>query len=198
MSLNTTYFEPKKIYEPLPIPIDPGYIPPSPPTPPSPDPGSVPVITPPSFSGNLSIQLYNNASDNDTLEKNITAVGSAFNVVIKDRINLLDFEIPFNSTSINGINYAYIMGRYYYCTPVLDKGNITALRFKVDALMSWKDQIRNLSAIVDRTGSSFNTYLTDPDLKVTAYNNIHRIESTGGFGSTLYYYLLTVGGSGGV
>lgn len=198
MSLNTTYFEPKKKYEPLPVPVDPGYIPPSPPTPPSPDPGSVPVITPPSFSGNLSIQLYNNASDNDTLDKNITAVGSAFNVVIKDRINLLDFEIPFNSTSISGINYAYIMGRYYYCTPVLDKGNITALRFKVDALMSWKDQIRGLSAIVDRTGSSFNTYLTDPDLKVTAYNNIHRIESTGGFGSTLYYYLLTVGGSGGV
>lgn len=198
MSLNKTYFEPKKKYEPLPVPTDPGYVPPSPPTPPSPDPGSVPVISPPSFSGSTSIQFYINSSDEDTLDKNITASGSAVNVVIKDRIDLLDFEIPFDSTSITGINYASMLGRYYFCKPVLDKGNITGLHFTVDALMTYKDQIRNLSAIVDRTGSNFNTYLTDPEVRVTAYNNIHRVESSSGFGSTLYYYLLTVGGSGGI
>ena len=197
MALNTTYFEPKKVYEPLPVPEAPGYVPPVVPTPPSPDPGSVPSITPPTFSGSVSIQFYINSSDDDALNKNITASGDAVSVVIKDKINLLDFEIPFNDTSLSGVNYAQMMDRYYYCVPILDKGNLTGIHFKVDALMSHKNTIRGLSAIIDRTGSNYNTYLPDSQIKVTAYNNIYRLESTSGFSQSLNYYLLTIGDKGG-
>lgn len=195
MALNTTYFEPKKIYEPLPVPTDPGYVPPSPPTPPSPDPGSVPSITPPSFSGSISVQFYINSSDDDTLDKNITASGDSKTVVIKDKVNIDEFEIPFNDTSISGVNYAQVGNKYYFCTPILDKGNLTGIHFKVDALMTHKDAIKSLSAIVDRTGSNFNTYLSDPEMKITSYNNIHRLEASSGFSQTLKYYLLTIGGA---
>ena len=196
MALNTTYFEPKKVYEPLPVPVSPGYVPPVVPTPPSPDPGSVPSITPPTFSGNVSIQFYVNNSDDDTLDKNLTAVGSAVSVTIKDRVNLLDFEIPFNDASLAGVNYAYMEGRYYYCVPILDRGNITGIHFKVDALMSHKAAIRQLSGIVDRTGSNFNTYLPDEKMKITAYTTTHTIKATGGFSQAQKYYLLTIGDKG--
>ena len=196
MSLNNTYFESNKIYEPLPIPENPSYVPPSPPTPPTPGSGSVPDIPRPAYSGVVSCQFYINNSDDDVLDKNITASGTSINIAIKDEINLLDFIIPFDDTTIDDINYAQIMNRYYYCEPILDAGNITKLHFKVDALMSWKDQIRNISAIVDRTGSNYNTYLPDNEVKITAYNNIHRLESTAGFSQSLNYYLLAIGDSG--
>lgn len=196
MSLNTTYFEPKKLYEQPPIPDTPSYVPPVVPEPPSPDPGSVPVINPPTFSGTVTVQFYINNSDDDTLDKNITASGTAKTVTIKDDTDILDFTIPFNDTSIIGVNYAQMLGRYYFCEPILNKGQLTSLHFKVDALMSWKDHIKNLSAIIDRTGSNYNTYLPDSEVKITSYNNIHRLESTSGFSQALNYYLLTVGDSG--
>lgn len=193
MTLNNTYFETKKVYEPLPIPEQPGYVPPVVPIPDTPDPGSVPSITPPVFSGNVSIQFYVCSSDDDVLEKNITASGSAVNVVIKDSTRIDDFTIPFNDSSLIGVNYAQTMGKYYFCTPILDKGNLTAIHFSVDALMTHKDAIKGLYAIVDRTGNQFNTYLNDSDMKITSYTNIHRIESTSGLSQNLNYYLLTVG-----
>lgn len=196
MALNTTYFEPKKVYEPLPVPETPGYVPPVVPTPPSPDPGSVPSITPPVLTGTVSVQFYVNSSDDDTMDKNLTAVGSEKSVVIKDKVNLLDFEIPFNDTSISGVNYAKVKDRYYYCVPVLDHGNLTGIHFKVDALMSHKDKIRRLNAIVDRTGSNFNTYLPDSNMKITAYTTTHTIQSTAGFSQEQKYYLLTIGDKG--
>ena len=196
MALNNTYFETHGRDVSVPIPETPGYTPPTPPTPPSPDPGSTPSIPRPTFSGTVSVQFYINSSDDDALNKNITASGSAKSVTIKDEINLLDFVIPFNDTSLLGINYAQMLNRYYFCEPILNAGQLTGIHFKVDALMSWRDGIVNLSAIVDRTGSNYNTYLPDSEVKITSYNNIHRLESTAGFSQTLNYYLLTVGDSG--
>ena len=195
MALNNTYFESNKVYEPLPIPETPGYVPPTPPTPPTPGGGSTPVIPRPSFSGSVSIQFYINSSDDDALNKNITASGTARSVTIKEETDILDFVIPFNDTGLTDVNYASMMGRYYFCTPILNAGQLTGIHFKVDPLMSWKDQISGLSAIIDRTGSNFNTYLPDSEVKITAYNNIHRLEASGGFSQELKYYLLTVGGA---
>ena len=133
MALNNTYFETKKVYEPLPIPEQPGYVPPVVPTPDTPDPGSVPSITPPTFSGSISVQFYICSSDDDVLDKDITAKGSAKTVVIKEATRLDDFTIPFNDTSIIGANYAQVGSRYYFCTPIMDKGNLTGMHFAVDA-----------------------------------------------------------------
>lgn len=196
MALNNTYFETHGRDVSVPIPETPGYTPPSPPTPPTPDPGSTPSIPRPTFSGSVSVQFYISSSDDDTLNKNITASGSAKSVTIKDEINLLDFVIPFNDTSLIGVNYAQVLNRYYFCEPILNAGQLTGIHFKVDPLMSWKEQIGNLNAIVDRTGSNYNTYLPDSEVKITSYNNIHRLESTAGFSQALNYYLLTVGDSG--
>lgn len=193
MALNNTYFETKGRDVTIPIPDTPGYTPPSPPTPPTPGSGSTPVIPRPTFSGDVSIQFYINNSDDDTLDKNITASGTAVNVTIKDRIDLLDFYIPFTSDSYKDINYAYMLGRYYFCTPVIDAGNITGLHFTVDVLMTYNSQIKGLSAIVDRTGSQYNTYLQDSEVKITAYNNVHTLEATSGFSQNLKYYLLAIG-----
>lgn len=197
MALNNTYFESNKVYEPMPIPETPGYVPPAVPTPDTPDPGSTPAIPRPTFSGSVSIQFYINNSDDDTLNKNITASGTAKSVTIKDNCDLLHFEIPFNDTSLIGVNYASVNGRYYYCHPIMEAGQLTGIRFDNDALMNNKDAIRSLSAIVDRTGTNFNTYLSDPKMAITAYTTMHTLAATSGFSQSLNYYLLTIGDKGG-
>lgn len=198
MALNNTYFESNKVYEPLPIPESPGYVPPSPPEPPTPGSGSTPVIPRPTFTGNVSVQFYINHSDDDTLDKNITAYGSGKSVTIKEACDILHFMIPFNDTSLIGVNYAEVNGRYYYCHPVMDAGQLTGIRFDNDALMNNRSAIRALSAIVDRTGANFNTYLSDPKMAITAYTTMHTLEATSGFSQSLNYYLLTIGDKGGV
>ena len=192
MALNTTYFEPKRIYEPLPVPVTPGYVPPVVPTPPSPDPGSVPDVPRPTFSGTVTINLYKNNSDPDTLDKNITS-DSSKTVLIKDQVDILHFQIPFNDTGIDDVNYAEMNGRYYYVHPILDKSGMTWLKFDVDPLMSWRSEIKGLSGIAERTGNNFNSYLEDNEMKITAYTNVHTLEASGGFSQSLNYYLLTIG-----
>lgn len=194
MSLNKTYFETKgkTIYPP--IPDVPPYVPPDVPTPVTPDPGSVPSIPRPTFTGSVTIELYYNQSDPDTLFKTITTKGNK-TVLIKDEVDLLHFRIPFNDTGLTDVNYAYMMYRYYYVHPVLDNAGMTWLQFDVDALMSWAEYIKNLYGIVERTGSSFNSYLNDPEMMITAYTTQNTIEATGGFSQSLNYYLLTIGGT---
>ena len=194
MALNNTYFETKgkTIYPP--IPDTPPYDPPVVPTPATPDPGSVPSIPRPTFSGSVTIELYHNLSDPDTLYKEIN-LRTTKTVLIKDEVDLLHFRIPFNDTGITNVNYAYMMYRYYYVHPILDNAGITWLQFDVDALMTWNEYIRNLSGIVERTGSSFNSYLNDPEMMITAYTTQNTIEATSGFSQSLNYYLLTIGGT---
>ena len=193
MALNKTYFETHGRDVSVPIPDTPGYTPPTPPTPPTPGSGSTPVIPRPTFTGEVSIQFYICSSDDDVLDKNITASGSAKNVTIKDEISLLDFTIPFTDPDLISVNYASMLNRYYYCEPIINAGQLTGIHFKVDALMSWNSSIKSINAIVDRTGSQFNTYLPDSEVKITSYNNIHRLESSAGLSQSLNYYLLAIG-----
>ena len=190
MSLNNTYFETKKVYEPLPIPSDPGYVPPVVPTPDRPDPGSTPVIPRPSHSYDTTIILYNNSSDNNVLDKNITSVGS-YNISVKDNMDIIRPEIIINGDV--QCNYMYMLNRYYYCSCEAMPGGLTKIKGKSDPLMSFKDAIRSQSAIIDKSASNTNTYIQDPDRKITAYRTTHAIKFSGSFGSALNYYLLTIG-----
>ena len=196
MSLNNTYFETKGRDITNPIPEQPSYIPPIVPTPPTPGSGSTPVIPRPTYSGNISVVLYNNASDDDTLDKNITQVDSIL-CTIKEEVDILHFRIPLNRILTN-VNYAAVDGRYYFCKIIKDAGNITWLQFDIDPLMSFKDQIKGLSGIIERTGNNYNTYLNDPEVKITSWNNVYCKQSSQGFSNTNHYYLLTIGDKGGV
>lgn len=194
MALNNTYFESKGRDVSVPIPDTPGYTPPSPPTPPTPGSGSVPVIPRPTFSGSTSISFYNNSSDNNVLNKSISSTTSA-TVVFKEDVDLIEPVIILqNNSNVQNSNYMQMLGRYYYITSIeCLPGNLIKVRAKVDALMSYKDQIRSNSAIITRNANNVNTYIPDNKMKITAYTTVNTIKSTAGFSSSLKYYLLAIG-----
>lgn len=194
MALNNTYFESKGRDVSVPIPDTPGYTPPSPPTPPSPDPGSVPSIPRPTFTGSTSVSFYNNSSDNNVLNKSISSTTSK-TVVFKEDVDLIEPVIILqNDSNVQNSNYMQMLGRYYYITSIeCMPGNLLKVKAKVDVLMSYKDQIRSNSAIITRNANNVNTYISDNKMKITAYTTVNTIKATSGFSSSLNYYLLAVG-----
>lgn len=194
MALNNTYFESKGRDVSVPIPDTPGYTPPSPPTPPSPDPGSVPSIPRPTFTGSTSVSFYNNSSDNNVLNKSISSTTSK-TVVFKEDVDLIEPVIILqNDSNVQNSNYMQMLGRYYYITSIeCMPGNLLKVKAKVDVLMSYKDQIRSNSAIITRNASTVNTYIPDNKMKITSYTTVNTIKATSGFSNSLNYYLLAVG-----
>ena len=192
MSLNNTYFETKGRDITNPIPETPSYVPPVVPTPTQPTPGTTPVIPRPTHTGTITVTFYDNASDNNVLNKSLTQL-SEKTISVKGDMNLIRPEFVINGTI--DCNYMHMLGRYYYITCTAMSGEITKISGKSDPLMSFKSQIKNQTAIIDRNSSNYNTYLPDPERKITAYKTSHALKFSGSFSKTLYHYLLTTGNS---
>lgn len=194
MALRNTYFESNKVYEPLPIPESPGYVPPSPPVPPTPGSGSTPVIPRPTYSGSVTITFYNNSSDNNEVNKSISQTDEK-TVIFKEDVDLIEPSIVINTDSdILGSNYMYMLGRYYFIKNVdAMPGNLMRINAQVDPLMTYAAAIKSNQAILTRNSNQTNTYIPDGKMKITAYTTVNTIKSTAGFSNTLKYYLLAVG-----
>lgn len=197
MSLNRTYFETKGRDISTPIPDTPSYVPPSPPTPPSPDPGNVPSITPPSFTGSTSIELYVNSSERNRVDKALTSVYTG-SVVLKDNVDILNPEIKEFTTNANlpDCNYMKLGDRYYYAhVQMLPGGNRYKIVGETDPLMTFKDEIRNQTGLIRRNQNFYNRYLNDERVKLNAYEQVKTLMFPSGFSKTMQYYLVTIGGA---
>lgn len=196
MALRNTYFESNKVYEPLPIPEQPGYVPPVVPVPPEPSPGSEPDIPRPVLTGNVECILYINSSENNKVDKELDDVAT-FTLLLKDSVDIFNPEIIINSsTDLTTVNYMKLGDRYYYAhVELLPSGSLYRIKGECDALMSFKDQIRQQTAIIGRNQNSYNRYLQDNRIKLNSYEQVKTLPFSGGFSKTLYYYLITIGGA---
>lgn len=193
MALNNTYFESNKIYEPLPIPEEPGYTPPVVPTPDTPGAGSVPTNNPPSLTSTITCVLYKNADEPNKVTKTITDATSV-DLAVKD---VLDIQHPL--FTLNGdyssYNYMYLKDKYYYVDCTLLPGNLTEIKGKVDVLMTYDSQIRAHTAVIERNANIYNKYLNDTSFKTYAYKNTRTLMFPTGFSKTLDWILITIGGA---
>ena len=153
MALNNTYFESNGRDVTTPIPVDPPYVPPVVPTPPTPDPGSVPVVPVPTFSGNVSCTLYINQCDPEMINKDdyLSEVYDT-TITIKDVCSMIDPVIILDSdTVLLSCNYMKLGAFYYYITvEALPGGSRYRIVGKRDPLTSFKNDILMLNCIVDK------------------------------------------------
>lgn len=113
------------------------------------------------------IVLYTNNSAANVVDKNISEVVTLTGVLrngssITDPV--ISVEISGDSFPTNGVNYLYIalFGRYYYVTNIISVNNtLWEIHCHVDVLMSFKDGIRNQTAIVARQEIEYNLMLDD-------------------------------------
>jgi hypothetical protein len=114
----------------------------------------------------VTVTTYVNASDYNTLDKDITAVDSSVTVICKDDTDILHPTLIFSENMDMDFNYLYIteLGRYYFVRSKSLAQQRYYVNCEVDVLMSYNAQIKDLSVIADRSSSTFNLYQTDEEI----------------------------------
>lgn len=153
----------------------------------------------------MTIDLCNNLSENNIINKTIEVLDSDISCVVKGNISI---EAPvliltYDSDMIDAANYVKIseFNRSYYISDIINlTGGRYEIRCKVDVLESFKDQILTLPVIIDKQqGTTLsNVYLDDGSfiLENKEFNTVINFPS--GFNDAGEYILITAGGGGGI
>lgn len=145
----------------------------------------------------LQNKINKSLGESVTLQGNIDISSEVMNPIIRvSRSDDVDFTfIKYNYLCINSGSTATDFGnrpRYYFITDIksIAKG-IFLVYTKLDVLMTYKDEILNSTADIERSSSNYNLYLNDDFYQAYAYPRIGCKQFPSGF-SNNYNYLLTV------
>ena len=148
----------------------------------------------------MTIQLYKNFSEANVVDKNLshltTLIGN-----LREGTSVLSPSIRLETDeTIQNVNYIYIeeFSRFYFVGDIVCvRNNIWDLTCHVDVLSTYKNQLRELGAIIARQEFSYNLYLEDDKMLTTsrrvyttrAFPN--RVSAAGAGGSS---FILTCAG----
>lgn len=151
----------------------------------------------------FDINLYQSSAEVNRVDKTdyLTGVGT-LSGALREECSIIAPSITFKQTSVPTFNYVYIaaFGRYYFVTGITSVSkDIWRMSLSCDVLMTWKDDIRALTAIIARQENSFNPLLFDSELPAQANQNITVTQfPAGGFNTAdaiEYPFVLTVVGA---
>lgn len=150
----------------------------------------------------MEVILYYTNADNSSLTKDLQLISTLQNVHPVDALNVAHPVFKIGSPSMESLlraNYAYVpdLHRYYFISPpTLGNNNINYVQFDVDPLMSFKEYLLKLPAVIDKTQDSdfYNLDYNDGSfvnqegrfLEITKFSN--------GFDETATNILIVAGG----
>lgn len=146
----------------------------------------------------MVIDLYINSSENNRVSK---VISGKFEMsgTLRGETNVVNPEILIEHTNPTGYNYAYIpeFNRYYFINEFTAVRNgLWRVRLAVDVLETYKTQIKQMSAIIDKQQNKGNSnlYLNDGSYVIDSrsYNTI--LNFSGGFNDGGEFILITAGG----
>lgn len=150
----------------------------------------------------MNVKLCMNMSENNIINKTITEVDTA-SCVVKGPISVeTPVLIVTYDADLQDINYLKIpeFNRNYFITDVINlTGGRYEIRAKSDVLESFKSDILNLTAIINKQqNSNINMYIDDGSYVTEnkEFNTV--INFPYGFNDTGEYILITAGGGGGI
>lgn len=144
----------------------------------------------------MFINLYNNTSPPNYVNKSITEVIS-LEGTLREPTSIIDPVVIVERINPTGFNYVHIpaFNRYYFVTGISsESNNLVAIAMHVDVLMTYKEQIANMSAIIKRQESQYNLYLDDGIFK--AYQNTKHKIIKFPYGFNNFSYVLALAGNG--
>lgn len=150
----------------------------------------------------MNVKLCMNMSENNIINKTITEVDTA-SCVVKGPISVeTPVLIVTYDADLQDINYLKIpeFNRNYFITDVINlTGGRYEIRAKSDVLESFKSDILNLTAIINKQqNSNINMYIDDGSYVTEnkEFNTV--INFPYGFNDSGEYILITAGGGGGI
>ena len=148
----------------------------------------------------MNIKLCSSASEVVAINKDISIIDDV-SATIKGALSVENpvLILQYKSDIQANVNYVYIpeYNRYYFVTDIINlTGGRYELHCKVDVLMSFKDNILNLSCIVDKQSSkdNANMYLDDGSFVVQSKEFVDTINFPNGFNDNGDFILITAGG----
>lgn len=144
----------------------------------------------------MDIVLYQNNSDDDTINKSLTLV-STLQGSLKEPCNLETPEITIENNGVLGANYCYIenFGRYYFINnQTIISNNRVKLDLSVDVLESFKSGILSLETIIDNSSTKNDNYLASDIWVNKIKSKTDIINFTSGFNQDGTFILITAGG----
>lgn len=145
----------------------------------------------------MRVKFYYNQSDDRTINK-ILIPGDEYEGVPRDEISIMQPIVRFDRAEVLRYNYAYIseFQRYYSISDKTSyREGIWDIAFSVDVLMSFRNDIINLVAVVDKQSDRVigNEYIDDYSLVTEnkMFKNIYNFPN--GFNDEGEYILITAG-----
>lgn len=144
----------------------------------------------------MFINLYNNTSPPNYVNKSITEVIS-LEGTLREPTSIIDPVVIVERNTPMGFNYVHIpaFNRYYFVTGISsESNNLVAIAMHVDVLMTYREQIANMNAIIKRQENQYNLYLDDGIFK--AYQNTKHKIIKFPYGFNNFSYILALAGNG--
>lgn len=149
----------------------------------------------------MEVTLYKNSSENNVIGKSLAQIKSV-ECNLKNDVSVINPTLILAYTeNILGSNYCFIpkFNRYYFIdeiTPIT--GDRCIVKCRVDVLESFKDDIKSLTVILDKSQSIYksNKYLDDGSFVVENkdFNTIYNFPN--GFNEEGTFILICAGGGG--
>lgn len=89
-------------------------------------------------------------------------------------------------------NYVFWGDRKYWCKCTMIPGGLWQIKCEVDPLYSWREQIYQCRAILDRSTNGGDQYLVDPLVQTRAFYNTYYSQSINNTLVGDYLYLITI------
>ena len=148
----------------------------------------------------MEITLYTNESEKNKLEKTITN-SILLEGNLRDESSIINPIILISSNKEDipyMYNYAYIpaFGRYYFITDIESvRTGIWRVSMHVDVLMSYKEQIKNLNVIINKSEQTgANNYLSGEQWITNVKNTTNIVNFPNGLNDNGEFILITAGG----
>lgn len=145
----------------------------------------------------MEVQFFYNLSDARCINKELVE-GETFIGQMRDEVSIMNPVIRFDTDQIMRYNYAYIpeLQRYYSIDDItVFRQGVTDVTMSVDVLMSFRRDILNSVAVVDKQAMQTNgdEYIDDGSLVTDNVMFTTIIEYEDGFNDDPEYVLIVAG-----
>ena len=141
----------------------------------------------------MQVALMNNYSVDNVLNKTVTTAATydaQMVTAIDDKQIVVRFHLPYTAVNWKTVNYMAVDGAYYYIDSVKHVANgISEVNGSIDLLMTYRDAIKQLTVLAERSTSHGSNNIADPlrafeageTVNTLVFPSINGGESTGAY-----------------
>ena len=114
----------------------------------------------------MQVTLMNNQSLDNVLNKTVSTTASydaQMVTAIDDKQIVVRFHLPYSAVNWKAVNYMEVDGAYYFIDSVKHVANgISEVNGRIDLLMTYRDAIKQLNVLAERSTSHGSRNIADP------------------------------------